>query len=364
MSTLINETIDIAQNIEQNLREISYGTAINEAQDIAMSRDDKVFVFGLDVDDHLGIQGTTLGLKEKYGSNRVFGTPLSEDAMTGIAIGAAMAGYRPVHVHIRMDFMLLAMNQIINMAAKAHYMYGGQVKVPMVMRTIIGRSWGQGPQHSQALHSLFAHIPGLKVVAPSTAHDAKGALIASIEDNNPVIFMEQRFLYNMKGYVPEGYYKIELGKAHKIKQGNDITIVGISYGVVEALRAANYLSKAGISAEVIDPITIQPLDMDSIILSLAKTKNLVIVDNGWTNFGVSAEIMARAYESGIENIKVKRIGFVNTTCPTTRVLEDLFYPNAINIAKISYDMLNADSNYSWLPNELDNKELSDFKGPF
>src|SRR5246127_5002483 len=176
-------------------RTLSYVEAIREAADQEMARDPSVIVFGLDVDDPKAIQGTTRGLLEKYGPERVFGTPLSEDAMTGAAIGMALAGLRPVHVHIRMDFLMLCMNQLVNMASKAHYMYGGTVKVPMVVRSMIGKSWGQGAQHSQGLHALFMHIPGLKVVAPSNAYDAKGCLIHAIRDDNPVIFVEHRLLY-------------------------------------------------------------------------------------------------------------------------------------------------------------------------
>ncbi|MBT7943718.1 MAG: alpha-ketoacid dehydrogenase subunit beta, partial [Alphaproteobacteria bacterium] len=170
---------------DSNGRTLTYVNALNEAVDQEMDRDEKVFVIGLNVDDHKGIQGTTQGLFDKFGPERVMDTPLSEDAVTGISIGAAMAGMRPVHVHIRMDFLLLCMNQLINMAAKAHYMYGGQTQVPLVVRSIIGKSWGQGAQHSQGLHSMFMHVPGLKVVAPTNAYDAKGLLIAAIRDNNP-----------------------------------------------------------------------------------------------------------------------------------------------------------------------------------
>src|ERR1700722_10313690 len=204
---------------KQDVRLIRYVDALREAFEEEMARDPTVFLFGLDVDDHKGIQGSTVGLQEKFGKDRVFCTPLSEDAMTGVAIGAAQAGYRPIHVHIRMDFMLLCMNQLINMAAKSHYMYNGQVSVPLVVRTMIGRSWGQGGQHSQALHSLFMHIPGLKVVAPANAHDAKGCMIAAIRDNNPVIFIEHRLLYATEGYVPTGSYEVKLGQARTLIKG-------------------------------------------------------------------------------------------------------------------------------------------------
>src|SRR5215470_18320214 len=190
-------------------RVVRYVDALCEGVAQEMERDPRVFLFGLDVDDHKAIQGSTRGLVDEFGRERVFGTPLSEDAMTGVAIGAAMAGMRPIHVHIRMDFLMLAMNQLINVAAKARYMYGGQVKVPLVVRSMIGKSWGQGAQHSQGLYAMFMHVPGLKVVAPTNAHDAKGAMIAAIRDDNPVMFVEHRLLYPTESYVPEEAFTVD-----------------------------------------------------------------------------------------------------------------------------------------------------------
>jgi len=275
-----------------------------------MRRDSRVFLFGLDVDDHKGIQGATLGLVQEFGPERVFGTPLSEDAMTGVAIGAAMAGMRPVHVHIRMDFLMLAMNQLVNMAAKSCYMYDGQVKVPMVVRSMIGKSWGQGAQHSQGLHAMFMHVPGLKVVAPSNAYDAKGALIAAIRDDNPVIFVEHRLLYNTDAFVPEEPFVVPLGKARVCTVGEEITVVGISNMLVECLRAHEILTDVGIRAEVIDPVSLVPLDIDTIVNSVKKTGRLLVVDNAWTNCGASAEIIARVVERAHNEkpIEVGRMG--------------------------------------------------------
>jgi len=241
-------------------RSLTYVEAVREATDLEMARDSAVIVFGLDVDDPKAIQGTTRGLLEKYGPERVFGTPLSEDAMTGAAIGMALAGLRPIHVHIRMDFLMLAMNQLVNVAAKSRYMFGGQVSVPLVVRSMIGRSWGQGAQHSQGLHSFFMHVPGMKVVAPATPHDAKGCLIAAIRDDNPVLYVEHRLLHSQNGPVPEGTYAVQPGKARVTAAGDDITLVGISYMQVECLRARHYLDSVGIRAEVIDPIWLSPLD--------------------------------------------------------------------------------------------------------
>ena len=240
-------------------RKLSYVKAIREATDQEMARDSSVVVFGLDVDDPKAIQGTTRGLQEKYGPERVFGTPLSEDGMTGIAIGMALAGLRPMHIHIRMDFLLLAMNQLINVAAKARYMYGGQVHVPVVVRAMIGKSWGQGAQHSQALYSFFMHVPGVKVVAPTTPYDAKGCLIHAIRDNDPVLYIEHRILHFQSGPVPEASYVVSPGKARVVTAGRDVTLVGISYMQVECIRAQRYLQSIGISAEVIDPDLVKPI---------------------------------------------------------------------------------------------------------
>src|SRR5499426_1232445 len=237
-----------------NQRLLTYVDALREAVAQEMRRDPRVFLFGLDVDDHKAIQGSTGGLQQRFGRERVFGTPLSEDAMTGVAIGAAMAGMRPVHVHIRMDFLMLCMNQLVNIAAKSRYMYDGQVRVPMVVRSMIGKSWGQGAQHSQALYSMFMHVPGLKVVAPSNAHDAKGCMIAAIRDDNPTIFVEHRLLYPTEAYVPEEPFTVEFGRARVAVEGRDITVVGVSNMVMECLRAHELLAEIGIQAEVIDPI--------------------------------------------------------------------------------------------------------------
>jgi len=320
---------------------LSYVDALREAVAQEMERDPRVFVMGLDVDDHKAIQGSTRGLVERFGPDRVFTTPLSEDAMTGVAIGAAMAGMRPIHVHIRMDFLMLCMNQLINMAAKSHYMYGGQVCVPLVVRSMIGKSWGQGAQHSQGLHSMFMHVPGLKVVAPSNAYDAKGALTAAIRDDNPVIFVEHRLLYPTQAAVAEESYTVAPGQARVWTHGKDITIVAISNMVVESLKAAELMSEVGIAAEVIDPIWLQPLDTDTIIRSVERTGRLLIVDSAWTNCGASAEIAARVGEAlgGPGGPLIRRLGFAPTTCPTAPVLERLFYPGPGEIASAAHALV-------------------------
>lgn len=346
-------------------RIISYSEALLEATYQEMEKDPSVMVMGLGVDDFRGIYGTTLGLKEKFGAERVTDTPVSEDAMTGVAIGAALGGLRPIHVHIRMDFLLLCMNQLVNIAAKSRYMYGGAVSIPIVVRSIIGRSWGQGAQHSQGLQSLFMHIPGLKVVAPSTPYDAKGTLIQSIRDNNPVMFVEHRMIHNQKGHVPEESYCVPFGKARILESGSDITIVGISYMAVECLRAQSHLKEVGISAEVIDPVSLSPMDYDAIIESVRRTGRLLVVDAAWTSCGASAEIAARVSEAlQLERrVVTRRMGFEPVVCPTTKNLENLYYPTSQSISSTAYSLVHEGAK-TWEPEPGQAPEVIEFKGPF
>jgi acetoin:2,6-dichlorophenolindophenol oxidoreductase subunit beta len=345
-------------------RTLTYAQAIFEATRQEMERDDSVIVFGCNVDDGRGLYGTTLDLHRMFGRERSFDTPLSEDAMTGVAIGAALAGARPIHVHQRMDFLLLCMNQLVNLAAKYSYMFAGAVSVPMVVRAIIGRSWGQGAQHSQALHSYFMHVPGIRVAAPATPHDAKGCLITAIRDNNPVIFMEHRMLYGLSGIVPEQSYEVPFGQARTLTRGDDVTIVGISHMVVECVRAKHLLEEVEIAAEVIDPITLTPIDIDTIAASVERTGRLLIVDNGWTTCGAASEIMAAVMErlQDKREFHVKRIGYAPTPCPTTKPLENLFYPNARTIALAAYELMKRPQ--PWQPHAPEASEIVEFKGPF
>jgi acetoin:2,6-dichlorophenolindophenol oxidoreductase subunit beta len=345
-------------------RTLTYAEALREATEQEMARDASVIVLGLGVDDPRPIYGTTAGLAERFGRDRVVNTPLAEEGMTGVAIGAALGGLRPIHVHIRMDFLLLAMNQLVNVAAKAHYMYGGAVSVPIVIRSVIGKSWGQGAQHSQGLHALFMHVPGLKVVAPTTPYDAKGALIQAIRDDNPVIFVEHRLLHGLAGPVPEAAYTVPFGRARVLGEGGDVTIVGVSYMAVEALRARSLLARAGIAAEVIDPVSLSPLDMDTIEASLRKTGRLLVVDSAWTSCGATAEIVAQAVErlQGARELRVRRLGFAPVVCPTTRTLEDLFYPDPGRIAAAAHALVHGGPD-RWEPGD-DAPEPVEFKGPF
>lgn len=259
-----------------------------------LQNDPKFLISGLGVSDPKGVFGTTIGLCEKYGDKRVLETPTSENAMTGVGVGLAISGFRPLMIHQRLDFFILAMDQLVNSAAKWHFMFGGQSSVPITIRLITGRGWGQGPTHSQNLHSWFAHIPGLKVVMPSFASEVASLLQASIDDPNPVIFIEDRWIHNQQVSVddPRIDNPIRLGKANVCSPGSDITVVSSGYMSIESLKAVNYLKSKGISAELIDLRTIKPLDMETIIKSVEKTRNLLVVDSSNEIASFGKEIIA------------------------------------------------------------------------
>ncbi len=346
------------------MRKITYCDALREAMIQEMERDPRVFIYGIGVPDHKAIFGSTLGLADKFGKERCFDTPLSEDAMTGFGLGAAINGLRPVHVHIRMDFLALAFNQLANMLSSWHYASGNQTSVPIVIRGIVGRGWGQGFQHSKSLHATFAHIPGLKVVLPTTAYDAKGLLISAIRDENPVIFIEHRWLYWQEGNVPEEPYSIPIGEGNILRKGSDVTIVATSWLNVEAVAAADILKTRGISVEVIDPRTIAPFNAELIVQSVNKTGYCIVADNDWPFCGFSGEVGAQISANCFAALKapVRRVGFASTPCPTARHLENRFYPNAENIIREIEDMLELD------PSDLSEIEFysheKKFKGPF
>lgn len=322
-------------------RQINFAQAILEATEQCMEADPSVYIMGLGVTDPKGIFGTTLGLEKKFGSKRVLDMPVAENGMTGIAIGSALVGMRPILTHQRVDFMLLSLDQIINNAAKWHYMFGGKLRVPLVIRLLVGRGWGQGPQHSQSLQALFAHIPGLKVVMPATPYDAKGLLISAIEDNNPVIFIEHRWLHNIIGDVPVETYRIPVGKAKIVKEGEDLTIISSSYMTLEAIRAAEVLKKDGINAEVLDLRTIKPLDQDMIMGSVRKTGRLIVVDGAWESFGVSAEILALIVSNLFDSLKCApvRITFPDAPTPTSWALANRYYPASADIINTARSIL-------------------------
>ena len=328
-----------------------------------MQADPSVFVFGLDVPDHKNIFGSTAGLLEEFGPERCFGTPLSEDAMTGVALGAALSGLRPVHVHIRVDFMLLAMNQIVNMISNLRYMTGGKVKIPLVIRAVIGRGWGQSAQHSKSLHGVFAHFPGLKVVMPATPQEAYSLLRSSIREDNPVIFLEHRWLYDVEGVVDEGK-RIPLGPPAVIRRGDAITVLATSWMNVEAIQAAEILARRGVELEILNVRTVAPLQAESIFESVRKTGRCIVADLDWTFCGFSAELASQVQKECFGSLKgpVERLGFAPVPCPTTRPLENLFYPSAMTIIRAAERMLglgetdlSGESFYSYEHN---------FKGPF
>jgi pyruvate dehydrogenase E1 component beta subunit len=347
-------------------RELRFFEAVREALDLSLGNDPSVYLMGLGVPDPKGVFGTTLGLQKKYPS-RVFDMPTAENGMTGVAIGSALTGMRPVMVHQRVDFALLAVEQIVNQAAKWHYMFGGKLSVPLTVRLIVGRGWGQGTQHSQSLQSWFAHIPGLKVVMPSTPADAKGLLIASIEDPNPVIYFEYRWLHNIKGPVPEGLTREPIGKARVARKGTDVTIASVSYMTLEALRAAQHLEEDGVNAEVVDIRTLRPLDSATILDSVKKTGRLIVADTGWTTAGCSSEIVSQACEQAFDSLKCPpvRLGLPDCPIPSTPALANECYPRAEEIAAVALKMLGKKTRrvpaISTLP--LDVPDLT-FTGPF
>jgi pyruvate/2-oxoglutarate/acetoin dehydrogenase E1 component len=339
-----------------------------------MGSDPSVYIMGLGVPDPKGIFGTTLGLQEKYGVKRVLDMPTSENAMTGIAIGSALMGMRPIMTHQRVDFILLALDQLINNAAKWHYMFGGTKSVPLVIRLIIGRGWGQGPQHSQTLHSFFAHIPGLKVVMPSNPYDAKGLLVAAVQDNNPVIYVEHRWLHAIYGEVPSELYSLPLGQAKVVTEGSDLTLITCSHMTLEAFKAARYLKEDRISVEIIDLRTIKPLDRETILASVRKTGHVLIADPDWKTCGFAAEIAALIAEEAFDALKapIKRLTYPDRLSPTSWVLANHFYPTAKEIAISALELLKRPTQARSLLQDLLSEKMTtpldvpdqSFTGPF
>lgn len=322
-------------------RIIRYQDALLEAQSQLLAADSRTYILGLSASAPTGIFGTTKGLAEKFGLDRVVDMPASENSMTGVALGTSLLGRRPIMVHIRVDFAILAMETLINQIAKWHYMYGGHMTAPVTFRVIIGRGWGQGPQHSQSLQAWFAHVPGLKVVMPTTAHDAKGMLISAVEDDAPVILFEHRWLYGVMGEVPEEMYRVPLDRAAVVRRGKHVTLAATSYMTLESLRAADLLQKIGIDAEVIDLRTLTPLDTATLTESVSRTGHIVVSDTGHANFGVCAEVVAAIAESALQYLKAapRRIGLPPVPTPTTPALAEHYYPRAHNIALAAAQML-------------------------
>ena len=344
------------------MRQLTYTQAISEALIQAMEDDANVFIFGLGVDDYKGVFGTTREAFLKFGSRRVFDVPASEGALTGIALGAALNGKRPVLVHARNDFMFLTLDQMINNAAKWKYIYAGKSRVPFVVRGIIGKGWGQGPTHSQSLQSVFAHFPGLIVTMPATPYDVKGILLESLRGDSPVVILEHRALYDVKGEVPEKRYRVPLGQAKIVLEGQDITVVAVSFMVPEALKAARILRNQGITLEIIDPVSLQPFDCDTVIDSVQKTGRLIVADTSWLRCGFASEVTAIVAEKAFDYLKSppRRIAVPECPCPVSKTLEDAFYPSFKDIIKTAYALLNKTVGEDVEPQEM----AEPFLGPY
>jgi pyruvate/2-oxoglutarate/acetoin dehydrogenase E1 component len=324
------------------MREITYAEAIREALRQEMQRDERVFLMGEDIGVYGGAFGVTVGLLEEFGEERVRDTPISEAVIAGAAGGAAMTGMRPVSEIMFMDFTTIAMEQIVNQAAKTRYMFGSKAEVPMVLRTPAGSGTGAAGQHSQSLEAWFVHSPGLKVVMPSTPYDAKGLLISSIRDNNVVIFIEQKLLYRKKGPVPEEPYTIPLSQADLKRQGDDLTIVATGVMVARSLAAADKLAQEGIEAEVVDPRTLKPYDAKTVTDSVIKTGRVLIVNEGYRSCGYAAEISAMISEGPAFmylNAPVKRLTGLDIPIPYNRTLEYNAVPQEENIIAAARELM-------------------------
>ena len=316
------------------MRSITLSQAVNEAIAEEMRRDETIFLLGEDVAEAGTPFKILSGLVEEFGTSRIIDTPISEPGFTGIAVGAAMTGSRPIVDLMFGDFLFLVMDQLCNQAAKTHYMSGGKLNVPMVLRTNLGATRRSAAQHSQSLHALVAHIPGVKVVLPSSAYEAKGLLKTAIRDNNPVVIFEDKLMYQDKSEVPEEEYLIPFGQANIVRQVTDITLVGTSSMVQVAEKAADILAKQGISAEVIDPRTIVPLDEDTILSSVRKTSRAIVIDEGHQSYGVTAEIASRISEGAFYHLDapVQRMGAMDVPIPFSPALEDLTVPTPESVA--------------------------------
>lgn len=356
-------------------RIITLAEAIREGIHESFARDDSTFLFAQGVADPSSMWGTLKGVGNRFGEDRVVEMPVAENGAVGIAIGAALNGQRPIISFHRVEFALLALEQIVNNAAKSHYISNGQHKVPLVIRMVIGRGWGQGPEHSQSLEPIFSYFPGLKVAMPAFAADAKGMLIAAIEDDNPVLFIEHRFLHYSTGHVPEGYYKNALDGPRVVREGKDVTIAATSHAVLEAMRAADVLRDIGVSVEVIDVRVLRPLDTSPILASVAKTGRLITIDTGFIRYGIGAEIVASIVADGFSKLTSApiRLGLPDHPTPSSRGMVVGFYPDSQQIVRAVGGMIGVpDAKIAGALKTLDDQrkdvpiDVPDpfFKGPF
>ncbi|CAB4176130.1 AcoB Pyruvate/2-oxoglutarate dehydrogenase complex, dehydrogenase (E1) component, eukaryotic type, beta subunit [uncultured Caudovirales phage] len=311
----------------------TYAQAINDATRQIMTLDKSVVLMGQAVPGHAGVFGTTSGLVDLFGPDRVFDTPISEHGVTQMAAGMAQAGLRPIVVHQRVDFSLYALDSIINWIAPWRFISGGNATMPLVIRMIVGKGWGQGPQHSKSLYSLFAHIPGLRVVTPGSPSDVKGLLISSVLSNDPVIFIEPRSLYSMTEEVPDEPYQIPLGPSVVRLQGGDVTLVTFSAMVPIALEAARMAADSGVSVEVVDLRSISPLDLTGVINSVRKTARLVVCEADWRDYGVAAEIVAGVSEALVMCPRPVRVTWPNSYVGASQAYEKAFYPTAEHLCQ-------------------------------
>lgn len=347
----------------------TFAEAIRDALSVALARDPSVIVYGLGVPDPRGVFGTTLDLHEQHGRRRVFDMPTSENAMTGVAVGAALGGLRPVLTHQRLDFALLSLDQIVNNAAKWRFMFGGRRGVPITIRMILGRGWGQGPTHSQNLQALFAHIPGLVVVSPATPEDAKGLLLSAIFGDDPVVFLEHRWLHNMTGEVPEGDYRTPLGKARLMRSGGDVTVVSMSLMSLEAAHAVDHLAAQGIACDLIDLRTVRPIDWPAIEASVRRTGRLLALDAGHETGGLAGEIVAHVATKCWGDLRAAPVRLAMPDVPeaTSPALTAGYHVRAEHIARAIADLVGRDAETAALaaarrhPHDVPGDW---FKGPF
>ena len=345
---------------------LTYAEAINEALDLSLKKDPSLLCYGLGVSDPKEIFNTTQNLQKKYSSERVFDIPCSENALTGIGIGCAIKKCRIVMTHQRLDFSLLTLDQIVNNASKFYYMFNKKIKVPITIRMIVGRGWGQGPTHSQSLQSIYSHIPGLKVVMPSSPNDAKKLLISSIFDDNPVIYIEHRWLHGQKGKVETGFIKKKIGGANILKRGKDLTIVASSHMTTEAIIAGKILLKNNIIPEIVDLRSIKPLDLKKIEKSVKKTKRLIILDSGFSFGSIANEIISSLYIKNFKLLKCPPVKIAMPDCPvpTGFSLTKNFYPDYKKIILACEKMFNKKILYKKIEKQLHDVPDKEYLGPF
>ncbi len=351
------------------IKNYTFVDAINLSTKKLMQDDEDVICFGLGVTDPGAIFGTTKGLLELFGPERVFDAPTSENGLTGFAIGASLAGLRPIVTHQRLDFFLLAMDQLVNAAAKWHFMFGGQFTVPITIRLIIGRGWGQGPTHSQNLQAWFAHIPGLKVVAPSTPNDAANLLTASVKDPNPVLFLEHRWLHNIEGPVDLTNSIYEIGKSRILNYGSDLTIISTGYPTIEAIQAVDSLAREGISCELIDLLTLNPLDWSTLMASIRKTGRVLVLDPSNKTGSISGEIITEISDFAFNYLlhKPTRLTHPALPEPTSHALTKNFHITSDQIINKVFDIIGVDKKIKEQTGiELKPHDIPGdyFKGPF